>query len=251
MKHPHLGEADYFKIPPRVTRKELEVKLDSLGLLSYESVNRALDSLEEQDATDNIPLRNSGASTLDEHIRPVTALVLEYLVFEQRKESPDFRPIPPEGAVVPLLHETFDSPLIDRTQFEKLHGQAITDMLWMLGDTAYINRMDSHLYLTMTSQARYREKTKMKFEALEGAPPIVQATCLADKLNNTLCFYGKDYIGKNGTPTQRMRRAIDMAITIALPVADVLSPDFFAPMLREELAYYKNKYTATFGNLKF
>lgn len=114
-------------------------------------------------------------------------------------------------------------------------------MVWILGDACYI----------LGGARDYKEKTEMKFEAIKTVPWQAQVAGLADRTNNTLCFYTEPYLDKIGKPTPKMKRALNHVVNIALQVADLVSPDFFAPMLRQELAYYKKKYPREFGQLKF
>lgn len=86
MEPPHLGTVPFFSIPPYVTKGELELKLDEVGLASNELVRTAFN---EAEATNrNEPPRNSGVHVLEEHIYPVARLALEYQIFQQLKGSP-------------------------------------------------------------------------------------------------------------------------------------------------------------------
>ena len=239
MKSLHLGEVEYFRIPPHVTKGELELKLDQVGLASNELVMAALKEAESVHHHE-LP-RHSGAHVLEEHIYPVARLALEYQLFQQNKGNSQFLNLSPEGIVVALQHETFDRAIITREEFDRKYSSNIGNMVWLLGDVRYL----------LAGARDYREKTEMKFEALKTAPWQVQVAGLADKVNNTLCLYTPPYLDDSGQPTPRMKRAIGHVVNIALPVADLVSHDFFAPMLREELDYYRKKYPHEFSHLKF
>ena len=239
METPRLSTVPFFRIPPHVTGGELELKLQEVDLGSKKLVRTALDETEAIHRQE--PPRNSGAHVLEEHIYPVVMLALEYQLFQHRRGNPQFATLSPEGIVVALLHETFDKLTVDKRTFDSKYGQHIGDMVWMLGDARYV----------LAGAINYKEKTEMKFEALKTAPWQAQVAGLADRANNTLCFYTAPYLDDNRKPTLRMQRAVGHVVNIALPVADLVSSDFFAPMLREELAYYREKYPHVFGHLKF
>ena len=239
MNVPHLGEVPYFRIPPRVTLSDLEDKLRETCLDSNELVRRALQLAQSMHT--HQPPRYSGQPTLKEHIYPITMSILDYQLFQRRRGNLSFLSIVPEAVVVGLTHENFEEGGLKIEDFKRTFGDDIFEMVWILNQNKYL----------MEGASDYQDYTEMKFRALETAPWPAQVAGLADKINNTLCLYTSPYLNRTtGNPTPRMQRVIGYVTEIVLPFAKQNNPDFFAPMLRELLTHYRNRYPAAFGSLQ-
>ena len=236
MKVPHLGESTFFRIPPRVTLSELEDKLKETDLASNDLVRKALHLAQSMHANDR---RYSGQPILEEHIYPIAASILDYQLFQRRRGHLSFLSLTPEPVVVGLTHENFEEGGLKTGHFKRIFGDNIFEMVWLLSEDKYWRE----------GARDYREYTQMKFRALETAPWPTQVVGLADKLNNALCLYTEPYMDATGNPTRRMLRMIGYVTYITFPFARRRSPEFFAPMLRELLTHYKNRYPAAFGTL--
>lgn len=225
---PHLGETPYFSIPPYVNLSELEQKLIEVGMGANSSIKKAIYQAELAHRRQRP--RNSGAPVLEEHIYPVAMTVLEYQLYQKEIGNPEFAEISPEGVVVGLTHDTFDDGRMDAPTFRRLFGQRLFEFVWPLTDVCY------------WKAETYQEKIEMKFKKIETSPWQTWVAGLADRLNNSLCFYTPPYIGDNGQPTSVMKRQLTRDKNLVLPFAKEKSLEFFNIMFNELLSHYKTKY---------
>ena len=230
MKPHHLDEVPYFRIPPFVARSELEQKLHGVGLLPNSSVEEAIRQAELAHGNRR---RNSDTPVLEEHIYPVGMMVLDYQLFEKVKGNPEFAETKPEGVIVGLTHDIFDDGNITELDFKRLFGERIFELVWSLTD----------LYYWKEGAISYQQKIEIKFKKMETSRWQTWAAGLADRLNNSLCFYTPPYIDEStGQPTNVTKRQLTRDKNLVLPFAKEKSPDFFYPMFNELSAYYRIKY---------
>ena len=230
MKPHHLGEVPYFRIPPFVARSELEKKLHGVGLLPNSSVEEAIHQAELAHGNQR---RNSDTLVLEEHIYPVGMMVLEYQLFERAKGNPEFAELNSEGVVVGLTHDIIDDGKITEHNFKRLFGERIFELVWPLTD----------LYYFKEGAISYQRKIEMKFKKMKTFPWETWIAGLADRLNNSLCFYTPPYIDEGtGQPTNVTKRQLTRDKNLVLPFAREKSPDFFYPMFNELLEHYRTKY---------
>ena len=99
----------------------------------------------------------------------------------------------------PHLNEIlyFRIPPFVAPKFRRLFDGHVFEFVWPLTDVCH------------WKAETYREKTEMKFARMKTSPWQTWVPGLADRLNNSLCFYTQPYI-ENTQPTARMKMGVSI-----------------------------------------